>query len=127
MTLRDRFFVLALLLVGVVHLLPAAGVAGAQALHKLYGVDASEPTLALLLRHRAVLFGVLGAWMVCAAFVPQMRWWAWGAALLNMAAFVVLATEHPSLGDALQRVMWIDIGLCVLLALAGVVKATASR
>jgi hypothetical protein len=39
----------------------------------------------------------------------------------------VLATEHPSLGDALQRVMWIDIALCVLLALAGVVKAAGPR
>ena len=125
--MKEWGFAATLLLAGVVHLLPAAGVLGAPALQRLYGIDASEPTLALLLRHRAVLFGVLGAWMVCAAFVAPLRWWAWGAALLSMGAFIVLATEHPALSEPLQRVMWVDIGLCVLLAAAGFVKAMAGR
>ena len=124
--MKEKLFAAALLLAGVVHLLPAAGVLGAPALQRLYGIDASEPTLALLLRHRAVLFGVLGAWMVCAAFVAPLRWWAWAAALLSMGAFVVLATEHPALSEALQRVVWLDIALCVLLAAAGFVRAMAA-
>ena len=56
------------------HLVTAAllvvGVLGAERLNQLYGIDASEPNLAVLMRHRAVLFGLLGGFFVLAAFKP---------------------------------------------------------
>ena len=36
----------------------------------LYGIPIDEPNLAILMRHRAVLFGLLGVFMLIAAFRP---------------------------------------------------------
>ena len=49
-----------LVLVGLIHLLPLSGVLSADQLASLYGLSFSEPNLAILMRHRAVLFGLLG-------------------------------------------------------------------
>ncbi|RZI92273.1 MAG: phosphopantetheine adenylyltransferase, partial [Rubrivivax sp.] len=62
-----------LALVALLHALPLAGVLGAAKLSVLYGVDAREPGLELLLRHRAVLFGLLAAFLAWAAWQPALR------------------------------------------------------
>ena len=48
-----RVLSVCLLVVGVIHLLPIAGVVGASRLSALYGIAVAEPNLELLLRHRA--------------------------------------------------------------------------
>ena len=53
--------VLALLIAGVIHLLPLPGVLGTGNLARLYGITVSDPNTAILLQHRALLFGILGA------------------------------------------------------------------
>ena len=58
--------VLALLIAGVIHLLPLQGVLGTGNLARLYGVAVSDPNTAILLQHRALLFGVLGVLMLMA-------------------------------------------------------------
>ena len=49
-----------LVLVGIIHLLPVAGVLGVDRLAALYGIALSEPNIEILMRHRAILFGLLG-------------------------------------------------------------------
>lgn len=102
---------------GVIHLIPASGLLSAHRLHALYGVTLSDPTLILLLRHRALLFGMLGAGFVVAAFVPAWRAGAAVIALISMLSFVALAgaTEMPA---AIQRVVRVDLVLSAALALA---------
>lgn len=62
-----------LFIVGVIHLLPLSGVLGAERLGLLYGLQFHEPNLAILMRHRAVLFGLLGAFFIAAAFQPSWQ------------------------------------------------------
>jgi hypothetical protein len=64
-----RVLSVCLFVVGVIHLLPLAGVLGASRLSALYGIAVAEPNLERLLRHRAVLFGVLGG--LCIAASPS--------------------------------------------------------
>ena len=74
-----------LIVVGVIHLLPLSGVLGGAQLFSLYGVPVDDPNLEILMRHRAVLFGLLGVFLVYAAFKPSLgrsaattpRWPPW--------------------------------------------------
>ena len=61
---------LMLVVVAIIHLLPLSGVLGGARLSVLYGLSFDDPNLAILMRHRAVLFGLLGAFLLYAAFRP---------------------------------------------------------
>ncbi len=97
-----------LLLVGVIHLLPAVGVFGGERLRALYELGSLAPNLELLLRHRAVLFALLGAYCAWAAFTPTHQLTALVAGLVSTASFLALAARVPQLTDALVRVVWVD-------------------
>ena len=109
----------AFVVAGVVHLLPIVGVAGGERLAALYGVPVAEPGLDLLLRHRAVLFGVLGTFLLYAAAVPAARSAAFVAGVVSAGAFVVLAWGEPGLSAELARVVRIDVAVLVALAVGG--------
>ena len=69
----SKLIAVLLLVAGVIHLLPLVGVLGGERLNALYGIALDEPNLQILMRHRAVLFGLLGALLVAAAFNPALR------------------------------------------------------
>lgn len=100
---------IALLIAGAIHLLPLSGVMGATALERLYGVAVDSPDLAVLLRHRAVLFGLLGAFLVVAAFRPAWRLAGLLAGLASVLAFLLLAWLEPGWGEAIRRVVVADL------------------
>ena len=62
-----------LIVTGIIHLLPISGVLGAEKLAMLYGTALDDPNLAILMRHRSVLFGLLGTLFVVAAFKPALN------------------------------------------------------
>ena len=59
-----------LVVVGIIHLLPLSGVLGAERLAALYGLPFAESYPAILMRHRAVLFGLLGLFFIFATSLP---------------------------------------------------------
>ncbi|MGH8105377.1 MAG: hypothetical protein ACREO2_03610, partial [Arenimonas sp.] len=80
-----------LVIVAIIHLLPLSGVAGSEKLSTLYGLDFSEPNLSILMRHRAVLFGVLGVFFAFAAFKPAYQPLALIAGFVSVLSFLWLA------------------------------------
>ena len=80
-----------LLVVGVTHLLPLTGVAGASQLRGPCAIRVDEAKLEILTRHRAVLFGLLGAFMVYAAFGPLQQHAGLLAGLASVVAADVVA------------------------------------
>lgn len=106
----------ALLVVGAVHLMPLLGVLGSARLEQLYQVHIVDPDLLLLMRHRALLFGLLAALLLAAAFRPVWQGMALLAAWGSVLGFVLLAPSD--LSPSLQRVWWIDVAVMPLLALA---------
>jgi hypothetical protein len=109
-----------LILTGVIHLLPLAGVLGHERLAALYGIDAADPNLSILLRHRAVLFGLLGAFLVVAAFRPGWQAVAFVAALVSVVSFLLLAWSTGGYNALVGRVVAADLVALVAL-LAGAV------
>jgi len=110
-----------LALVALLHALPLAGVLGAERLAALYGVDAQEANLQLLLRHRAVLFGMLAALLACAACRPAWHGLGLVAGGVSVVAFLVLAALGGPLNGALATVVKLDIAALILLLAAGLV------
>jgi hypothetical protein len=107
-----------LVIVGVIHLLPLAGVLGAERLSALYGLRIDEPNLVILMRHRAVLFGLLGGYLLYAAFQPAHQRVALTAAWISVATFLYLALAAGGYNAAIARVFWADViaALCLLIA-----------
>jgi hypothetical protein len=110
----------ALLIVAVIHLLPLPGVLGAEVLQRLYGLPVDNPDLSLLLRHRAVLFGLLGAAMIAAVAWPAWRPAAYVAAFLSVVSFLVLAALESPAQPAIHRVVVAD-AIALVLLVAGAV------
>ena len=104
----ERIITLMLLIIGVIHLLPLTGVIGAERLSALYGLNISEPNLEILMRHRAVLFGLLGGFFVYAAFKPGLQNIAFIAAFVSVGSFFYLAFSVGGYNDAVGRVVTAD-------------------
>lgn len=111
-----------LIVMGVVHLVPLAGVLGAAKLSALYGIDASDPTLAILMRHRAVLFGVLGAFFIVAAFVPSYQLLALVMGTASAGTFVAIAWTTRGANPAITTIVHGDLVALAAAALAIVLR-----
>jgi hypothetical protein len=111
-----------LVIVGVIHLLPLSGVLGSEKLAALYGLPFEEPNLLILMRHRAVLFGLLGGFLLFAAFSSAYQTAALVAGLISVVSFLGLAWPVAAANAQLARVFSVD-----LLALACLVVGAAAQ
>jgi hypothetical protein len=116
-----------LVAVGVIHLLPLSGVLGSERLASLYGLKFDEPNLEILMRHRAVLFGLLGAFMVFAAFKPAYQTVAFIAGFISVLSFLYLAWAVGSYNEQVGRVFVADVVALVCLVVGGAVHAVLQR
>ena len=112
-----------LVLVGIIHLLPVSGVLGAERLLALYGVSLNDPNLLILMRHRAALFGLLGLFMVYAAFKPSLQPLAFLAGFLSVVSFMAIAWSVGGYNEAIRKVVIADVVAVVALGIAGVLYA----
>lgn len=110
-----------LVVVAVIHLLPLSGVLGAGRLSALYGVPIDEPNLEILMRHRAVLFGLLGAFLLYAAFHPELHKLALIAGFVSVLAFLYLAWSVGGYNSQVGRVVTADLVAlaCLVIGAAG--------
>jgi hypothetical protein len=108
--------VVALLIAGLIHLLPVPGVMGAAPLARLYGIEVADPNTSILLQHRALLFGVLGVLMLGAIAVPGLRVAVLAVALCSAASFIVVALWVGGYNAAIARVVTADVVASILLA-----------
>ncbi len=114
---------IALSIVGIIHVLPMIGITGRIALEKAYGIAIDSPDLQLLLQHRAVLFGLLGAACFIAAFNPPWRLVVWCAALISTCSFLLFAGLGSSTNAAIVRVIWFDVVAIAMLLIAAAAHA----
>jgi hypothetical protein len=106
---------ISLILVGIIHLLPLSGVLSADRLFSLYGILFDEPNLEILMRHRAVLFGVLGGFLLLAAFKPAFQLAGFVAGFVSVISFLYLAWTVGGYNEHIARVFWADIVALALL------------
>ena len=113
------------LIVGVVNLLPVIGTLSASRLQALYGVSLDDTNLVILMRHRAALFGIVGALLIASAFHRPLRPAAFAAGLVSMLSFVLVAQLVGGYNAELRRVVVVDLAATALLLGAGLITYLA--
>jgi hypothetical protein len=110
-----------LLLVGFINFAPIAGVLGADKMAGLYGVPLEGADLAILMRHRAVLLGIVGAFVMASALVREWRSAAIAMGFASMASFVLLAWLEAPHNANIAKVVLADVAASVLLGAAAAI------
>jgi hypothetical protein len=113
-------------LAGLINLIPAVGVVSTARLQALYRIPIEGADLGILMRHRAVLFGLVGGFMIYAAFDPSLWWPACLFGLISMASFILLAMITGGYNAALRKVVWVDVAGIAVLLLAAALMLWAS-
>jgi nitrate reductase gamma subunit len=115
-----------LVVVGIIHLLPLSGALGADRLGQLYGLAFTDANLVVLMRHRAILFGVLGAFLIFAAFRPALQPAALIAGLVSVVSFIWLAWPRDAHNANIATVFNVDLFALACLVLAAIAWAIDS-
>jgi len=118
--MMEKAISILLIIVGIIHLMPIAGVMGSAKLTALYGLNFEEPNLQILMRHRAVLFGILGVVIVFSAFRQSFQPLALVIGVSSTVSFALLAWKVGGYNQAIQRVVWADLAAIVCIALAAI-------
>ncbi|MGB7406441.1 MAG: hypothetical protein WA906_12180 [Pacificimonas sp.] len=104
-------------IVGIVNLLPVTGMLGTERMASAYRVSIDTPDLAILMKHRAMLFAIVGGLLIASAFRPELRTVATMVGLVSMLGFAVIYFSEGG-NSALARIAWIDIIASLALVLA---------
>ena len=88
---------------------------------KSYGIEIPNANYELLLRHRAILFGIIGGLMIFSSIVKKYYEIATIAGLISMTSFILLYfLIDKDISSELKKVMAIDI-FASLILLVGLV------
>ena len=75
------------------------------------------------MRHRAVLFGLLGAFLIAAAFLPSLQLAALVAGFVSVVSFLFLAADVGSFNEQINRVVIADKVAVICLVVGAVAYA----
>lgn len=118
MTAATLLLTLGLAVTGVIHLLPAIGLRSGEQLERLYGLPLADDDLVLLMRHRALLFGLLGGLCLAAIVLPALVPAALIGGWISVAGFLGLAGAGRTRRAEIRRVVRADWIAALALAMA---------
>jgi len=98
-----------LIVVGLINVAPLAGILSAQRQESVYGIEVGDRNLAVLLRHRAALFGLIGGFVLLSVVESTWRAPALGMALLSMASFLVVVALEGQPNRRLRVIAAVDL------------------
>ncbi|MCG9875287.1 MAG: hypothetical protein MH321_10940 [Leptospiraceae bacterium] len=112
---------ISLMIVAIIHILPLFGALGNSALNKMYGLVIEEPNLSILMRHRAILFGIVAMILIYAIIFPMYRPLSILIGFISVISFLILAWSVGGINEPLKRVVIAD-----LIALISLIIATSA-
>ena len=116
-----------LFIVGVINFIPIVGILSAEKLSQTYGINVVGNDLIILLRHRALLFGILGGFILYSVFVPYYQPVAMVMGLISMLGYLYFAWAVGDYNASLYKVAIVDlVGLLCLIA-AGILKFISDK
>lgn len=101
---------------GLINFLPVMGALSRKRVEALYGITVEGGNFEILMRHRAVLFGIVGSLLIASAFDLSLRPAGYAAGFTAMLSFILIAGAVGHYNANLRRVAIVDIvGLVALL------------
>ncbi|MBO6634545.1 hypothetical protein [Parvibaculum sp.] len=104
--------------VGLLNAYPAIGMLGARQLLGLYGIPMTDGNLLTLMQHRAVMLGLIGVFLIVAAFRRELQPAGFILGFASMLSFVVLARLQDDPSRYISKVAMADIAGSALLLVA---------
>lgn len=124
----ELLFRITLFVAGVINLLPSFLAFLPDRISKSYGIEIPNSNVELLLRHRAILFGIIGGLMIYSALVKKHYELSTMAGLVSMTSFVVLYfLIGKDINSELKKVMMIDVVAIVILCAGFLLYALRSK
>ncbi len=112
----ELLFRIILFVAGVINLLPSLLAFLPEKIAKSYGIEIPNVNYELLLRHRAILFGIIGGLMIYSAIVKKHYELSTIAGLVSMTSFIILYFFiGNNINSELRKVMMIDVVATVIL------------
>jgi hypothetical protein len=95
---------LAFAVVATIHLIPIGPVFAPELLTRLYGIKPDDETPLVLMRHRALLLGLVGILCLWAIWSAQVRPAALLAAAINVVGFLAFYALYGNPAGALRTI-----------------------
>ena len=118
----NKVYLSLLFLVGVINFLPIVGILSLDKINQAYGLSIDDNNLAILLRHRALLFGLIGGFVIYSVFKPQYQIASIVLAAISMLGYLYFFWSIGDSNTALLKIAQADIVGIVLLIFAIIIK-----
>ena len=106
----ELLFRITLFVAGVINLLPSLLAFLPDKIAKSYGIPIPNANYELLLRHRAILFGIIGGLMIYSAIAKKYYTIATTVGLISMVSFILLYfLIGKDINSELKKIMIVDI------------------
>ena len=124
----ELLFRITLFVAGGINLLPSLFAILPEKMAKSYGIEIPNANYELLLRHRAILFGIIGGLMIYSALVKKHYELSTIAGLVSMTSFIILYfLIGKDINSELKKVMMIDVVATVILCIGFILFLLKSK
>lgn len=113
----EIIFRICLAIAAIINIIPSLLVFFPQKISSSYGIEIPNINYELLLRHRAVLFGIIGGIMIYSAITKKYYFPSVTIGFISMVSFLILyKMMDGEVNPELNKVMKVDIaGIIILL------------
>lgn len=109
---------------GLINFLPVVGALSKNRIEALYDIKVEDGNYEILMRHRGVLFGVIGTLMIVSAFDTTLRPAGYAAGFTAMLGYLLLAVIIPTHNTNIRRVAKVDVIATAALLTAALIDYT---
>lgn len=103
------------------------GVLSAAKISSAYSIDLVGNDIIILLRHRALLFGIVGGFVLFSVYKPAYQSVAMVMAAISMVGFLYFVWAMDDYNDSITRIAMIDLAGIACLVLATVLKYVSAK
>lgn len=124
----ELIYRITLFMAGLINILPALLAFLPEKISRSYGIEIPNTNYELLLRHRAILFGIIGGLMIYSALIKKHYELSTIAGLVSMVSFIIIYfLIGKDINSELKKVMIIDVVATVILCVGFILFLLKSK